>query len=298
MADACDISIVIRTLNEAKWLPTVLTAIDKQILQGITVEVVVVDSGSTDGTFELASERGCKMVQISKSDFTFGRSLNYGCNAANGKWLVFISGHCVPAAENWLAALIAPVRDGTCSYTYGRQIGCEPITKFSETQLFEKYFPATGSIPQEGFFCNNANSAISKSVWEEYKFDEEITGLEDMELAKRLYLDDHRIGYVAEAAVEHIHEERWSQVKRRYEREALALRDIMPEVTLGVRDCIRYIIAGIIFDSAAALRDRRLRRELFYIVMFRTMQYVGTYKGNHLHRQVSRETKERYFYPR
>lgn len=298
MADAFDISIVVRTLNEAKWLPTLLEALDKQELQGMTTEVVVVDSGSTDGTFELASERGCSMVQISKSEFTFGRSLNYGCDAARGKWLVFVSGHCVPATDNWLTALVAPLRDGTCSYTYGRQIGREPITKFSETQLFEKYFPATSSVPQEGFFCNNANSAISKSVWAEYQFDEELTGLEDMELAKRLYLDGHKVGYVAEAPVEHIHEESWSQVKRRYEREALALRDIMPEVTLGIRDCIRYIAAGVLFDFAAAIRDRRLHRELFNIVMFRTMQYVGTYKGNHLHRQVSRETKEKYFYPR
>ena len=298
MADTFDVSVVIRTLNEAKWLPALLDAVYRQNVDGMAVEVVVVDSGSTDGTFELASERGCNMVRIEKSDFTFGRSLNYGCAAAKGKWLVFVSGHCIPASDGWLAELVAPLREGTCSYTYGRQVGREPLTKFSETQLFEKYFPQTSEVPQDGFFCNNANSALTKAVWEEHQFDEELTGLEDMELAKRLYLDGHKIGYVAEAAVEHIHEESWGQVKRRYEREALALRDIMPEVTLGIRDCIRYIAVGVMFDFAAALRDRRLHREVVDIIMFRTMQYVGIYKGNHLHRQVSRETKEKYFYPR
>ena len=298
MADTFDVSVVIRTLNEAKWLPALIDAVYRQNVDGMAVEVVVVDSGSTDGTFELASERGCNMVRIEKSDFTFGRSLNYGCAAAKGKWLVFVSGHCIPASDGWLAELVAPLREGTCSYTYGRQVGREPLTKFSETQLFEKYFPQTSAVPQDSFFCNNANSALTKAVWEEHQFDEELTGLEDMELAKRLYLDGHKIGYVAEATVEHIHEESWGQVKRRYEREALALRDIMPEVTLGIRDCIRYITAGVIFDFAAALRDRRLHREAVDIIMFRTMQYVGIYKGNHLHRQVSRETKEKYFYPR
>ncbi|MFD2580832.1 hypothetical protein ACFSTD_24200 [Novosphingobium colocasiae] len=69
-----------------------------------------------------------------------------------------------------------------------------------------------------------------------------------MELAKRLYSKGHAISYVPDAAVEHIHEESWEKVRRRYEREALALRDIMPEVTLGVRDCLRYTAAGILFD--------------------------------------------------
>ncbi|KUO49474.1 MAG: glycosyl transferase family 2 [Sphingomonadales bacterium BRH_c3] len=298
MSASSDVSVVIRTLNEAKWLPQLLDAIDRQETGGMAVEVVIVDSGSSDGTYEIGAKRNCKMVRIAKVDFTFGRSLNYGCEAANGRWLVFVSGHCIPASKRWLTDLIAPLRNGTCSYTYGRQIGREPITKFSEGQLFAKYFPQTSSVPQEGFFCNNANSALSKSLWSQHKFDEELTGLEDMELAKRIYQMGHKIGYVAEAAVEHIHEESWAQVRRRYEREALALRDIMPEVTLGKRDCLRYITAGVLLDAAAAVRDRRLHRTVMEIILFRTMQYVGTYKGNHLHRQISRETKERYFYPR
>jgi hypothetical protein len=237
-------------------------------------------------------------VKIEKSQFTFGRSLNYGCAASAGKWLVIISGHCVPVGTNWLYDLVAPLAAGTCSYTYGRQVGLASVTKFSETQLFLKYFPERSAVPQEGFFCNNANSALACNIWAENPFDEELTGLEDMELAKRLYLKGHKIGYVAEAAVEHIHDEGWRKIERRYEREALALRTIMPEVTLGRRDCVRYIVAGILHDMGAALRQRRLLREFTGIVLFRTMQYLGTYKGNHLHRELSRSAKEQYFYPR
>lgn len=292
------ISVVIRTLNEAEWLPSLLDAIDRQDLRGMTAETVLVDSGSTDGTCEIAAERGCRMVTIEKTQFTFGRSLNYGCAASFGKWLVIISGHCIPVGTNWLHDLVAPLAAGTCSYTYGRQIGRQALTKFSETQLFLKYFPAESAIPQNGFFCNNANSALAKAVWQENPFDEDLTGLEDMELAKRLWLNGHKIGYVAEAVVEHIHDESWQKIERRYEREALALRTIMPEVTLGVRDCMRYIAAGIWNDALVALKRGQLHRELYGIFMFRTMQYVGTYKGNHLHRELSRAAKEQYFYPR
>lgn len=298
MGTAVDISIVIRTLNEAEWLPRLLDAIERQDLRGLTAETVVVDSGSTDGTYEIASERGCRMVKIEKSQFTFGRSLNYGCAASRGQWLVIISGHCVPVGANWLSELVAPLAGGTCSYTYGRQIGLASVTKFSESQLFLKYFPERSAIPQDGFFCNNANSALARAVWAENPFDEELTGLEDMDLAKRLTQKGHRIGYTAEAVVEHIHDEGWRKIERRYEREALALRTIMPEVTLGRRDCIRYIVAGVWHDFVAAFRQGRLLRELSGIVLFRTMQYVGTYKGNHLHRELSRAAKEQYFYPR
>src|SRR3546814_11050717 len=96
--------------------------------------------------------------------------------------------------------------------------------------MFLKYFPAQSCIPQQGFFCNNANAAIIKVAWAQHRFDEDVTGLEDMVLAKQLWLAGEKIGYVADAVVEHIHEERWAQVKRRYEREAIALQGIMPEV--------------------------------------------------------------------
>ena len=70
---------------------------------------------------------------------------------------------------------------------------------------------------------------LSKSVWEKHKFDENLTGCEDMELAKRLCADGGKIGYVAEASVFHIHDETWRQVKTRYEREAVALQKLCPK---------------------------------------------------------------------
>src|SRR3546814_17815353 len=109
-------------------------------------------------------------------------------------------------------------------------------SRYSECRFFAKYFPDQSSLPQEGFFCNNANSAIARSAWAQYRFDEEVTGLEDMELAQRLYRDRGRIGYVAEACVYHHHAASWPQVQRRFEREALALQRIMPQIHVRPRD--------------------------------------------------------------
>lgn len=292
-----DASIVIRTYNEAKWLPELLAAVQAQRLEGLAAETVIVDSGSTDATLAIAEAHQCRVVHIAKEDFTFGRSLNIGCEAARGESLVFISGHCIPVGEQWLANLIRPLREGRAHYVYGRQEG-HPLTKYSEHQLFKKYYPERSVIPQPDIFCNNANSALLKSAWREHAFDETLTGLEDMELAKRLVATGRRIGYVADASVLHIHEETWSRVKNRYEREAIALRTVLPDVHVSFWDFVRYFAAGVLLDSGQAIQDKVFLKHAGEIVLFRLMQYWGTYRGNHHHRRLSAQRKEAYFYPR
>lgn len=291
------VSVIIRTLNEEKHLEELLIAINDQVSTVFNIETVIVDSGSTDKTLDIAKKYNCRITYIKKEDFTFGRSLNVGCDYANGKYLIFVSGHCIPAANTWLHDLVIPLTTRNIVYTYGKQIGRD-TTKFSERQLFYKYFPVENSLPQEGFFCNNANSAICKDVWEKYKFDEQLTGCEDMYLAKELVKDGMKLGYVGTAPVYHIHDESWAKVKIRYEREAIALQKIMPEVHVTFFDMAKYIFIGIIKDLRIAYKQRAFFKECFSIFAFRYVQYVGAYKGNHIHRKLSKEMKMKYFYPR
>ena len=148
-------SIIIRTYNESKHLGALLSAINNQAVEKDSFEIVIVDSGSTDSTLEIANNFETRIVNIRKEDFTFGRSLNIGCDAAHGEALVFISGHCIPKGDRWLSELIKPLKNNESEYVYGRQIGDEE-SKYSERQLLNKYFPKESSIPQEGYFCNNA----------------------------------------------------------------------------------------------------------------------------------------------
>lgn len=290
-------SIVIRAYNEERWLPELLSSIAAQDVPREQYEIILVDSGSTDRTVEFASAAGAKIVRIAKEDFSFGRSLNLGCEVASGDYLVFISAHCIPIGSQWLSRLIAPLENGIATYVYGRQ-QAHAVTKFSEKQLFLKYFPSQARLPQTGFFCNNANSAITRDAWARHRFDEGLTGLEDMELAKRLVRAGAFIGYVADASVYHIHEESWSKVRVRYEREAIALQVIMPEVHIHMSDLIRYVASSIFFDCAVAIEQRVFLRRFNEICMFRVMQYWGAYRGNNQHRKLSTQMKHAYFYPR
>jgi rhamnosyltransferase len=289
-------SIVIRTLNEAEHLDDLLMMIARQVTLDMDVETVLIDSGSTDGTIEIAQAWGARITTISKSEFSFGRSLNRGCDFATGDFLVFISGHCVPLDDHWLQNLCQPLMSGTVDYIYGRQIG-DDTNNYSERRIFAKYFPETSRVPQDGFFCNNANSAVTRLAWERFQFDEELTGLEDMELAKRMVSAGHKVGYVADAAVFHHHKESWRQVRRRFEREALALRQIMPEVQLSWLDVVRFMVASTWGDWRSARRNGITSTSLPDMIRYRWNQFSGSYKGNHEHKVLSQSAKERFFYP-
>jgi rhamnosyltransferase len=291
------VSVVIRTLNEQKHLEEVLTSIQSQISDRFGVEVVIVDSGSTDSTLDIAKKYNCRITYIKKEDFTFGRSLNIGCDFSNGAYLVFVSGHCIPVNSSWLHELVSPIADNLSVYSYGKQIGRD-TTKFSEQQLFKKYFTNESKVPQVGFFCNNANSALRKDIWKKYRFDETLTGLEDMYLAQQLIEADNTIAYVAKASVYHIHDETWEQIKNRYEREAIALQKIMPELHFERLDFLKCFTVGVLVDLKAAKKNGILIKEFWSVIRFRFSQYYGAYSGNHIHRKLSYEMKMKYFYPR
>ena len=290
------ISVVVRTLNEALHLESLLEGIAGQQSQGLNTEVVVVDSGSTDGTIEIAHRHGCRILHITREEFSFGRSLNMGCAASVGDILVIISGHCVPQDQQWLTCLCQPLLDGQAEYTYGRQVGGSN-SYFSEKRIFSKYFPVQSHIPQDGYFCNNANAALLRSTWEQYRFDEELTGLEDMELAQRIVRAGLKIAYVAEATVLHHHKESWSQIRRRFEREAIALQKIMPHVQVNLFDTLRYITTSIWNDWTSAVLQKSGLSHFGAIVRYRFNQYLGSLNGHQQHRALSHIEKEKYFYP-
>jgi len=291
------ISIIIRTLNEDRHLEELLQSISIQEINDCEVEVIIVDSGSTDQTLEIATSHNAKIRHILKENFTFGRSLNYGCDFASGDYLVFISGHCVPTDSNWLANLLEPIVCNEAVYVYGRQIG-NSDSKFSECQLFKKLYPEDAISNQGNVFCNNANSAIRRDIWAEFRFNENLTGLEDLELAARVQNAGMKVSYVCNASVYHLHYESFSKIKNRFERESLALQHIMPQIHVSFFDFLRYFLSSVFLDFRVACQERRLIDEIGQILGFRFMQFWGSYLGNNEHRKLSQKMKEKYFYPR
>ena len=80
------ISIIIRTFNEEKYLNELLSSINTQDCDNYKTEVIIVDSGSTDKTIEIATQHNARITYIDKNEFTFGKSLNIGCDFSFYKW--------------------------------------------------------------------------------------------------------------------------------------------------------------------------------------------------------------------
>ena len=288
------ISVVIRSYNEAAHIGRLLAGIEHQTRA--PDEFILVDSGSTDATVEIAQKFDAKIVTISPQEFTFGRSLNLGCREAQGDLLVFASAHVYPLYDNWLETLVAPFEDTAVALSYGRQVG-DHRTRFSEEQVFAKWFPALSVARQDHPFCNNANAAIRCSLWETMPFDEELTGLEDLHWAKRAMLAGHAISYVAEAAVAHVHEEKFAQTKNRYRREAIAHRQIFPEQRMSRWEAARFATANIVSDYLHAAAKGKLPQSITDILRFRIAQFWGSYQGFEQRGPVAQTLLRHFYYP-
>jgi rhamnosyltransferase len=291
------VSIVIRTYNEQKHIGKLLDAIYHQMFDPERLEVIVVDSGSTDHTLEIVRSYPARIVTIHPSQFSFGFSLNQGIEAASGEYVLMISAHCEPVRRDWIQKMIQPFAGENIALVYGRQIG-KDTTKYSEHQIFKSWFPEKTVSKQESPFCNNANCAIRRSLWKENRYDEKLTGLEDLDWAKQLLKKGYYLSYQSEAVIYHIHDEAYQQIYNRYRREAIALKHIFPEVKFGLYDFIMMSGVNIFNDSVSAIKDRCFWKNLASIFLFRLHQFFGTYTGHSYNKpEIAMELKRRFYYP-
>src|SRR5207244_6851237 len=139
-----EVSIIVRTFNEARHIRRCLEGILSQRVS-FPFEIILVDSGSTDGTLDVVEKFDVKVVKINPEEFTFGRSLNRGIEQASGEFCVMISAHGYPANESWLENLLHPFGNDKVALVYGKQRG-NHVTRYSEQQIFERWFPDESTL--------------------------------------------------------------------------------------------------------------------------------------------------------
>ena len=287
------VSLVIRAFNEEQYLGRLLSSVAAQTIKD--VEIILVDSGSTDNTLAVARQHPVKVVHIDPAEFTFGRSLNLGISHASADLVAIASAHVYPSSRDWLEKLIAPFDNPQIALSYGAQRG-EGATKFSEHQHFQEWFPDASDPEQSRPFCNNANAAIRRSLWDLHPYDETLTGLEDIAWASWAVEQGYRLAYVAEAAVVHVHDETPRQIYNRYLRESIALKRILPRSRFTLRFFLTHFLRYAAKDALAALRQRVFLRHFFSILQFRLLQYWGTYRGYQFPGPLTEELKHTFYY--
>ena len=196
-------------------------------------EVVVVDSGSTDGTPELAGRYGAVVHRISKQDFNHGATRNLGVSHARGEFVALTVQDAVPLDEHWLSAMVESLeRDESVAGVYGRQIphqdaslltraltnGLASASSERREQFVEDWTRYTKLPPNKRrriAAFDNVSSCIRRSVWEKLPFDATNFG-EDMRWGKKVVEAGYKVVYEPRAAVFHSHERGALYDLRRY----------------------------------------------------------------------------------
>lgn len=268
------VSILLRTRNAGPLFEPLLAALAAQSVTDR--ELVVVDSGSTDGTAESALAAGARVIPLAPEAFTHAVSTNLGFRAATGEYVVSLSQDATPIHPDWLARLLEAVNPPDVAAAFGRQ-RARPGCFVVERMELERGYPAGRDGPERVLF-SNVNSIVRRSAWSRHPFSEAVAIAEDLEWARWALAEGLRVAYVPEAEVWHSHDYSLAQFYRRCREEGRAMSAFS-----GFRPGIRTILVGWprrIAEDFRILREWGELHALPRASLYRLVQLVGSYRGS------------------
>jgi rhamnosyltransferase len=217
------LSVIIPTLNTSSYLPELVRTLKAQTQ--FTLEIIVIDSSSTDSTEQVALAAGCQLQVISRADFDHGGTRNRAARLAAGNILVFLTQDALPQDEHFLEHLVRPIISGQASASYARQMArpdASPLERFfrqyryPDTSSLRRLTPGDPLTVRDVAFSNAASSFSASAFWEFGGFPEGKILSEDVLLVSKLLSAGHAVAYCADAVVWHTHEYTPAQQLRRY----------------------------------------------------------------------------------
>ena len=156
------VNIIIRTLNEGKWLPICLSSLERQDYQDF--HLTIVDSGSFDNTLEIVQNHNRDektLVEIKK--YKPGKAINEGIIVHDSEFIVLLSAHCIPIKNDWLTCLVSYLdANPEVVAAYGRQVPMN-FTGPDDARDLAYTFRGETNKSRSPFF-HNANSIIRKPI--------------------------------------------------------------------------------------------------------------------------------------
>lgn len=237
-------SVAIATLNAGAALDETLSAVARQRLPG-GLEIIVCDSGSTDGSAQRARDHGAIVIEIDREEFSHGRTRNLLMSRARGEHVAFLTQDSVPADELWLSRLVAGFAEADdVAMTFGPyrpRSTTSPMVAHELTRWFESFspdgspivdrlsaderqIPSRALLGRRGYFTD-ANGCVSRAAWERVPF-RDVPYAEDHVLAHDMLRAGFAKAFVPAAAVVHSHDYRLIDRVRRSFDEARALEEI------------------------------------------------------------------------
>lgn len=236
------VSVVIPVYNAGPAMETLLKRLLSQ--KGIPqVEVVVVDSGSTDGTPVLCRKYGARVLEILNSEFSHSYARNLGAKAAQGDILLFMTQDALPRDENWIHDLTAPILSGEASAVSCREKCPEGTDLYYQISSWNH----AGYLGiQDGDRCSqnlepnetmenmrkkaslsDVSTAIDAQVFCNFYY--RFNYAEDLDLGMRLLIEGYAVKLMGTLQTIHGHNRPAGYYLKRFFVEAKALASIYPE---------------------------------------------------------------------
>ena len=216
-------SILILAKNEAQNIGKCLDAVFAQNWPG-EIEVILIDSGSSDQTVEIAGRYPLKLFRLASEAFHHARTRNLAAELARGDPLVYLAADALPSDRNWMRGLLHNFSDPAVGAVYGRHLPrhhasierCNVLdTMYSPTRL-EKSAANRAQLGYRYCHFSTVNCAIRRQVWQQTGFPGNMNVCEDVAIASRILEAGWKIVYEPGAAVYHTHQFSAVQLFRRY----------------------------------------------------------------------------------
>jgi rhamnosyltransferase len=219
--DEPPISIIMRSYNEGWALRETLPALRAQDYKNW--ELIVIDSGSTDGSVDLIRQaKPARFVQITPQEYNPSRVMNHGMELARSEFGIFLNADATPQGNNWLRPLVMALQDPEAAAVFGRQIP-RPDCQAVFAHDYERCFGANRESTRWDHFFSMVSSGLRKDIWSRRGFLEKMQYSEDDEYTRWCREQGFRVVYVPESVVMHSHNYTPQQAYKRSYGEAKAL---------------------------------------------------------------------------
>ncbi len=217
------VSVVMRSFNEAWAIRDTIRQLSAQDFGG-EIELIVIDSGSSDGSEEIIRDAGpAKFIQIPLGTYVPGVVLNRGAREAAHDWIVYLNADATPVGADWLTELLRPcLANPGFGAAFSRQVprpDCMAVFAHDYDRCFG---PRRESVRWAHFF-SMVSSVTHRSVIEKHPIREDLQYAEDDEWTRRLAAAGHAILYAENSTVMHSHNYTLAQVRKRSRGDALAV---------------------------------------------------------------------------
>lgn len=207
------VSIVIRSYNEAWALQGTLAALPRQTWRDW--ELIVIDSGSTDGSVGLIrAAQPAHFIQIRPHEYHPPRVINLGLSLARADRVVFLNADATPVDEHWLAPLAEALAAPDVAAVFGRQVP-RPDCQAVYAADYDRCFGPRRASAQWDHFFSMVSSGIRKDLWAHRGFNETMQYSEDEEYTRWARAQGWRVVYVPESVAMHSHNYTPEQATRR-----------------------------------------------------------------------------------